>query len=1144
MNESDLIPYVPTVVISAQRVLVLAPHPDDEVFGCGGAIASHVKQGVCVKVVVLTDGSLNGSGGVRAAECRAAASVLGYGEPVFWGVGDRSLACSDVLVDRLVDLIVSEQIDLLYAPSPWEIHPDHRQASWLAVEGVRRSRGLCRVAFYEVGAPLRPNILLDITCDADLKQRAMACFSSQMLHQPYSAQITALNRYRTYTLPASVQFAEAFLLVAAHELESVANLLQMELAAWSGSSAVDAISGRQALVSVLIRSMDREYLFEALDSIAAQTWPHIEVVVVSAVPGHQTLPRRCGPHELRLVETELPLQRAAAANVALREAKGEFLIFLDDDDWFMPSHIARLVQALERQPMVMAAYTGVALVNEDGKPSGQILDLPFDFVRQRAGNLTPIHSVMFKSKILAQGAVFDEALELYEDWDFWLRLAQLTVFIHLPGISAAYRIHDSSGVHREIDLPTGGLQKVQENWRHKGFVTPEDLMRRVWSYSDMSQELMDMRAIIDGHQIKIGDLQYSQQKMSNELASEHAANQKLSEELLSSKSVIAANRVYIDEVEKVLISKDADFKNIIESRSWRLTRPLRWLVWLLRILFNQLRLPLIKKAWVIFRREGWRSALYRTQKHLIKKTPTNSHDYELVFKNECSQHPERWPDLVAQQASWSLKPLISVIMPVYNPPVDLLIEAVSSVQSQIYSNWEICIADDASTNPLVWSTLESLAAQDNRIKIIRHLQNGHISKASNSALSLAGGDFFALMDNDDIISPDAFHWVVDALNRHPEANIFYSDEDKLDSEGRHFGPYFKPDWNYTLFLGHNMISHLGVYRGSLVKSLGGFREGLEGSQDYDLALRCIENCHDHQIIHIPRLLYHWRAIEGSTALSVDAKPYALVAAQRALTEHRVRIGLPAEVEILPTLNYQLKRPSPPMGSNISLILVGASEKVEHSNWWVTLGIDDVLFCEKNVAALNQCLEKAQGKFLAIFDVDLKPLAESSLRRLVEFANEPLTGMAGGLIQDSKGSLISGGLVLNNESIASVLMKNLPYGNAGYMGRAALPQELSAITPDCMVMRKDVYQKVGGWPLEYDLGLVGAVEWALRVRLSGLRVVWEPRSVWRCSDDFSADSSDVASDIKRFKKNHPRPLLDAAYHPVFDPVAADFTFASS
>ena len=198
-------------------------------------------------------------------------------------------------------------------------------------------------------------------------------------------------------------------------------------------------------------------------------------------------------------------------------------------------------------------------------------------------------------------------------------------------------------------------------------------------------------------------------------------------------------------------------------------------------------------------------------------------------------------------------PLISIVMPVYNPDLVHLSSAIDSVRAQIYENWELCIADDASTNPLVAQTLKEHAAADSRIKLTFRESNGHIAACSNSALGLVTGEWVALLDQDDLLPEHALGVVAATIENHPEAGLIYSDEDKIDESGMRCRPFFKPDWNPELLLGQNYISHLGIYRRALLREIGGFREGYEGSQDYDLALRCVEKLAPAQIRHIPRV---------------------------------------------------------------------------------------------------------------------------------------------------------------------------------------------------------------------------------------------------------------------------------------------------
>lgn len=561
--ESDLVPYQAVPEIPARGALVLAPHADDEVFGCGGAIAAHVRSGVPVNVIVLTDGAAQGEPAQRMQESRAAARVLGCGEPEFWSYPDRGLRCEEDVVQRVVQALDACGADLLYAPSPWEVHPDHRQAAAIAAEAVRRTG--VRIAYYELGAPLRPNLLLDITALAETKSRAMQCFGSQQEYQDYGRQVRALNEYRSHSLPREVTAAEAYLLLAAADLDTALAAGLAALPVSLGGRPSEATTQTAApLVSILVRSIDREHLQEALDSIALQTYPNIEVVVVAAQPGHRALPQRCGHFPMRLLPTQEALQRSRAANKALAEAHGDFLLFLDDDDWLMPGHIMRLAHVLQHQPKAMAAYTGVAYADMDGHPLGQAFELPFDGVRQLAGNLTPIHSVLFRRELLDRGCRFDEALDRYEDWDFWLQVASQAPMAHLPGVSAVYRIHDSSGVHEEIGPQGAPTQVIYQKWQAAWSAGQgAALMQRAWSCADLEVELVGTREMVDAVRAEVAEHVQTINRMVQQ-AGEQAQ--------------VIARQMHAAEVQSRRIEDlERRVAELLQSTSWRVTAPLRWL---------------------------------------------------------------------------------------------------------------------------------------------------------------------------------------------------------------------------------------------------------------------------------------------------------------------------------------------------------------------------------------------------------------------------------------------------------------------------------------------------------------------------------------------------------------------------------------
>ena len=261
------------------------------------------------------------------------------------------------------------------------------------------------------------------------------------------------------------------------------------------------------------------------------------------------------------------------------------------------------------------------------------------------------------------------------------------------------------------------------------------------------------------------------------------------------------------------------------------------------------------------------------------------------------RHGEPRPSSPAQIAEaiagFSYAPKISIVTPIYNTPLDYLDLAIRSVQAQHYENWELCICDDASPNTDVKARLQSWEKQEPRIKVTYSAKNEGISGASNRALELASGEFVGLLDHDDELTPDALYEVVKLLQKRSDADMIYSDEDKLDAEARRVWPHFKPDWSPELMLSVMYIGHFGAYRTRLLKEIGGFRVGIEGSQDYDLVLRLSEKT--DRIYHIPKILYHWRMAPSSAAASITAKPYAYEAAKKALTEYLDRRRVPGEV---------------------------------------------------------------------------------------------------------------------------------------------------------------------------------------------------------------------------------------------------------
>ena len=274
----------------------------------------------------------------------------------------------------------------------------------------------------------------------------------------------------------------------------------------------------------------------------------------------------------------------------------------------------------------------------------------------------------------------------------------------------------------------------------------------------------------------------------------------------------------------------------------------------------------------------------------------------------------------ADMAGWPVRPLISVIMPVYNTDPRWLGAAIRSVQAQLYSNWELCISDDASTLEGARDTLLDFARREPRIRVFLRDSNGNISVNSNNALALASGEFVALMDSDDALPQHALYWMAKEIVAHPDVDLIYSDEDKIDERGKRFDPYFKSDWNPALMLSQNAFGHLGVFRRSLVERVGGFRAGFEGNQDHDLVLRCALETSPERIRHIPRVLYHWRAIASSTAAKRGVKPNVWHAGRQAIEEHLATRGVRASVGRASLEQYQVEYELPSPQPRVSVLI--------------------------------------------------------------------------------------------------------------------------------------------------------------------------------------------------------------------------------
>jgi glycosyltransferase involved in cell wall biosynthesis len=522
----------------------------------------------------------------------------------------------------------------------------------------------------------------------------------------------------------------------------------------------------------------------------------------------------------------------------------------------------------------------------------------------------------------------------------------------------------------------------------------------------------------------------------------------------------------------------------------------------------------------------------------------SSNSYDTWIKRYDDLGPVELQEIRNHLRHWDCSVRISVVMPVYNAPEAHLRKAIDSVRAQLYENWELCVADDCSTASHVRRVLEDYLRIDRRIKVAFRATNGHISAASNSALELASGDYIALLDQDDELSPHALYLVAHAVSREPEADIIYSDEDKIDVDGRRYDPYFKCAWNEGLFLSHNLISHLGVYRTELVKQLGGFREGYEGSQDYDLALRCLSQSRPERIIHIPFVLYHWRAAPGSTAAAPGAKRYAHTAAQLALNDHFQRVGSSGRVTEGVAQGFNrasFDLPNPPPAVSIIVPINGGSHVLarcvrsvlnttRYPDYEVllvgscsldirTLPYSGKLAADPRVRLIsheapcsysrlnNFAVTQSGGSVICLLDHRTEVITPGWLEEMVSHASRPPIGAVGAKLLYPDGTVQHAGLILGIRGVAGYVHRHLTARAPGYFGRAIIGQELSAVAAACLVVRREVYEQVGGLAEDRLTVAFNDIDFCLRLKQAGYRNYWTPYAVVRLHESKARRGDD-------------------------------------
>ncbi len=527
-------------------------------------------------------------------------------------------------------------------------------------------------------------------------------------------------------------------------------------------------------------------------------------------------------------------------------------------------------------------------------------------------------------------------------------------------------------------------------------------------------------------------------------------------------------------------------------------------------------------------------------------------DKPIVYGQWLKKHLPSQGELERQRhTDFPVKPLFSIVVPLYRTPGNYLEQLIQSVEDQTYGNWELCFSDGSGANSPLRELLESYTRRDPRIHAVFQDSPLKISENTNAAIKLASGDYLVFADHDDVLTPDALFAFAKAVNEDPKTEVLYSDEDKMSMDGgKFFQPHMKPDFNPDLLCTVNYICHLFAARRELVESLGGLRPEYDGAQDYDLILRCTEKT--EHIRHIPRILYHWRSHEDSTAENPQSKMYAFEAGQRAVQAHYDRLGIPAEVskgEYLGLYRTRYRWPEQPLVSvlipnkdhtedldrclnslekctykNLEYIIIeNNSEKEETFQYYRELEEKNpkvrVVYWKEgfNYSAINNFgAEQARGEYLLLLNNDTEVINPDCLEELLGYCMREDVGAVGARLYYEDDTIQHAGVVIGFGGIAGHCFVQQPRGFSGYCHRIICAQNYSAVTAACMMVKKKAFEEAGGLTTELAVAF-NDIDFCMKLQKAGYRIVYNPYAELYHYESKSRGLEDTPEKKERFNK---------------------------
>jgi glycosyltransferase involved in cell wall biosynthesis len=953
------------------------------------------------------------------------------------------------------------------------------------------------------------------------------------------------------------------------------------------------------LISVVMSAYNHaHYVGAAIESVLAQSHKNIEFLIADDGSSDGTveeIKKFCDPR-ITFLPFDANKGACATTNELIAMARGQYICIINSDDiWCSVDKLRYQIGILQERPEVGATFGRAQYIDGSGRPLdksaaviGDIFDQVKCFMTRQSwlehffmkANCLCHPTIMIRKECYDRLGSYRNTMRQLPDLDMWIRLAKhyeihvssevLVSFRILPGENASSPTNQNSIRHiNEFHLIKRNFFKGMSDKDFKlgfgkHFVQPNASDRitlnieKALLYFHKKSLSPELDGII-GIELISSLLEDPQAR--DVLRLQYGIDDKWLHDRtggvdISRIAALAGRDGQLSTLNPAVLERDrqiAALRTVIESakawqkRSWAKRAFHRWR----EPGGNQKKTKLFKRLERSIRKR--RNKLFGGS---CVKDETNDDISYTKWLLDCDE----WSQLARQAAVANINemaspPTISVVMPTCNTKPEWLREAIDSVLNQLYPFWELCIADDASTAPHVREILEQYRAVDTRIRVVYRTVCGHISAASNSALELAKGDFVALLDHDDVLPEHALYHVASSIRKNTNAIILYSDEDKLAEDGSRTEPHFKSDWNPDLLFSQNYICHLCVIKRSILQKIGGFRAGVEGSQDHDLILRCLPHVKDNQIIHIPKILYHWRIHPQSTAQSAAGKSYSSDAGIRALADYFNENGPDGtfvEQGLLPN-TYRVRWPIPKSEPLVSLLIptrdrrelvetaiTSILKKSDYKNFEILVldnGSTDPDTIEYfthiqneehrirvvaydypfNYSAINNYgVSKAKGDIVGFINNDIEVIAPCWLGEMVSHALRPGIGCVGAKLYYSNESLQHGGVILGVGGVAGHSHKHLPKNHPGYFRRAMLTQNLSAVTAACLIMRKSVFEEVGGFDEKKLTVAFNDVDLCLKVREAGYRNLWTPYAELFHHESLSRGHEDSPEKQQRFQ----------------------------